>query len=640
MAMLLSQIESPKDIKAFTIPQLSQLAKEIREMIISTVSCNGGHLAPSLGVVELTLVLHYLYDTPTDQIVWDVGHQAYAHKILTGRKDQFHTLRQDRGISGFPKRSESPHDAFGVGHASTSISAALGMAHARDLSNEKHHVLAIIGDGALTGGLAYEGLNNAGASGKNLVVILNDNTMSISPNVGAMAAYLTTLISNPLYNKIKSELWHLTGKMDRVGQRIRWAARRTEESMKNIIMPGMLFERLGFRYFGPIDGHHISGMVRLFQEVKKLNGPILVHVLTKKGKGYRPAEQNAPFFHGCGKFDKESGEIKPSSQKSYNKVFGETLHQLAADDKRIVTITAAMALGTGLNKFAETYPDRFFDVGIAEGHSVTFAAGMATKNLRPIVAIYSSFLQRAYDHIIHDVALQNLPVIFAIDRAGFVGDDGPTHHGVFDLAFLRGIPNMTVMVPKDENELRHMVYTAIRYNKGPIALRYPRGNGEGVEWDESLQEIAIGKSVVEKTGNDVALLALGPLVYRALEAAEILSDQYGVSAKVINGRFLKPLDKEMLNTVFNSFRCIVTLEEGIISGGFGSAVAEQLAISGLSGIELISCGIPDQFIEQGSRQRLLDVVGLSTSAIVKRIGQSKTFGHIKSIEFKESIGVS
>ncbi len=638
MSMLLSQIESPQDIKAFTIPQLSQLAKELREMIISTVSCTGGHLAPSLGVVELTLVLHYLYDTPTDQIVWDVGHQAYAHKILTGRKDQFHTLRQDHGISGFPKRSESPHDAFGVGHASTSISAALGMAHARDLGEENHHVLAVIGDGALTGGLAFEGLNNAGASGKNLVVILNDNTMSISPNVGAMATYLTTLISNPIYNKIKSELWHLTGKMDRVGQRIRWAARRAEESMKNIIMPGMLFERLGFRYFGPIDGHHISGMIRLFQEVKKLNGPIFVHVLTKKGKGYRPAEENAPFFHGCGSFDKESGEIKPSNQKSYNAVFGETLHQLAAEDKRIVTITAAMALGTGLGKFAETSPDRFYDVGIAEGHSVTFAAGMATKNLRPLVAIYSSFLQRAYDNIIHDVALQNLPVVLAIDRAGLVGDDGPTHHGVFDLAFLRGIPNMTIMVPKDENELRHMVYTAIRYNKGPIALRYPRGKGEGVEWDPSLQNLVIGKSVVEKEGHDIAILALGPLVYRALEAAEILSEEYDVSVQVINMRFLKPLDKEMLETVFDTFRCVVTLEEGTLAGGLGSAVAEQIALSGHSGIELIPCGIPDKFIEQGNRQRLLHLVGLSTSALVKRISRSKVLsGHQK---FKESIGVS
>jgi 1-deoxy-D-xylulose-5-phosphate synthase len=636
--MLLSQIESPQDIKAFTIPQLSQLAKELREMIISTVSCTGGHLAPSLGVVELTLVLHYLYDTPTDQIVWDVGHQAYAHKILTGRKHQFHTLRQDHGISGFPKRSESPHDAFGVGHASTSISAALGMAHARDLGNENHHVLAVIGDGALTGGLAFEGLNNAGASGKNMVVILNDNTMSISPNVGAMATYLTTLISNPIYNKIKSELWHLTGKMDRVGQRIRWAARRAEESMKNIIMPGMLFERLGFRYFGPIDGHHIAGMIRLFQEVKKLNGPIFVHVLTKKGKGYRPAEENAPFFHGCGSFDKESGEIKPSAQKSYNKVFGETLHQLAAEDKRIVTITAAMALGTGLDKFAETYPDRFFDVGIAEGHSVTFAAGMATKNLRPVVTIYSSFLQRAYDNIIHDVALQNLPVVFAIDRAGLVGDDGPTHHGVFDLAFLRGIPNMTIMVPKDENELRHMVYTAIRYDKGPIALRYPRGKGEGVEWEPSLQELDLGKSVVEKKGHDIALLALGPLVYRALQVAEILSEEYGVSVQVVNVRFLKPLDTEMLDSVFDSFRCVVTMEEGALAGGLGSAVAEQMALYGHSGIELIPCGIPDEFVEQGNRQRLLDLVGLSTSALVKRISQSKILsGHKK---FKESIGVS
>ncbi|MBD3378213.1 1-deoxy-D-xylulose-5-phosphate synthase [candidate division KSB1 bacterium] len=638
MSMLLSQIESPQDIKAFTIPQLSQLAKELREMIISTVSCTGGHLAPSLGVVELTLVLHYLYDTPTDQIVWDVGHQAYAHKILTGRKHQFHTLRQDHGISGFPKRSESPHDAFGVGHASTSISAALGMAHARDLGNENHHVLAVIGDGALTGGLAFEGLNNAGASGKNMVVILNDNTMSISPNVGAMATYLTTLISNPIYNKIKSELWHLTGKMDRVGQRIRWAARRAEESMKNIIMPGMLFERLGFRYFGPIDGHHIAGMIRLFQEVKKLNGPIFVHVLTKKGKGYRPAEENAPFFHGCGSFDKESGEIKPSTQKSYNKVFGETLHQLAAEDKRIVTITAAMALGTGLDKFAETYPDRFFDVGIAEGHSVTFAAGMATKNLRPVVTIYSSFLQRAYDNIIHDVALQNLPVVFAIDRAGLVGDDGPTHHGVFDLAFLRGIPNMTIMVPKDENELRHMVYTAIRYDKGPIALRYPRGKGEGVEWEPSLQELDLGKSIVEKKGHDIALLALGPLVYRALQVAEILSEEYGVSVQVVNVRFLKPLDTEMLDSVFDSFRCVVTMEEGALAGGLGSAVAEQMALSGHSGIELIPCGIPDEFVEQGNRQRLLDLVGLSTSALVKRISQSKILsGHKK---FKESIGVS
>jgi 1-deoxy-D-xylulose-5-phosphate synthase len=628
MYTYLSKINSPGDLKALSIPELAKLSREMREFIIETVSETGGHLAPSLGVVEMTIVLHYLFDKK-DRIVWDVGHQCYPHKILTGRRDAFKTLRQHQGLSGFPKLTESEYDAFGVGHASTSISAALGMVCARDIQGDDNHIIAVIGDGALTGGLAYEGLNNAGACGKNLIVILNDNSMSISPNVGAMAKYLTTIISNPLYNKIKSDIWNFTGKFDRMGQRIRWAARRMEESMKNFILPGLLFERLGFRYFGPVDGHNISSLLKLLQEVKVLNGPILVHVLTKKGKGFKPAEDNASVFHGLGKFNPKTGKVlKSNSVPTYTQVFGSTLTQLAEKNEKLVAVTAAMQLGTGLNEFAQKYPQRFFDVGIAEGHASTFAAGLAVRGFRPVVALYSSFLQRSYDQIVHDVALQNLPVIFAIDRAGLVGDDGPTHHGVFDISFLSAIPNMVLMVPKDEEELRHMLYTAINYTKGPIAVRYPRGIGEGVTLNDDFVALEIGKSKTLLDGQDVAILALGPMNQHAIKVAHQLQEEDHITVKVVNARFAKPLDHEMLSDVLSHFKLVITLEEGVLSGGFGSQVALALTEDHQSGVELIRCGIPDKFIDQGNKELLLDDVGLSVPRITDTIRNSKVYQSI------------
>ena len=634
---LLSQINSPQDLRELDVPSLAQLARELRQYIISTVAHTGGHLAPSLGVVELTLVLHYMFDTPNDKIVWDVGHQTYAHKIITGRREEFKTIRQHGGISGFPKIAESPYDTFGVGHASTAISAALGLATARDLSGQNFHVVSVVGDGALTGGLAYEGLNNAGASGRDLIVILNDNSMSISPNVGAISKYLTNLISNPIYNRIKNEVWDLTGKFEKMGPRIRWAAQRMREGLKAFIIPGVIFEKLGFRYFGPIDGHNISALIRLFREVKKLKGPILIHVLTKKGKGFKPAEENASIFHGLGQFDPKTGELaKKSTIPSYTSVFSQAMVDIAAKNDKVVAITAAMSLGTGLNKFAQTFPDRFFDVGIAEQHAVTFAAGLATEGLKPVAAIYSSFLQRSYDQIIHDVALQKLPVVFAIDRAGIVGDDGPTHHGVFDLAYLRTIPDLVIMVPKDEEELRHMLWTAIQYQDGPVAVRYPRGQAEGVALTEYFHSLAIGRSQTMLTGRDVAIIAVGNMVYKALQAAEVLQQEENLSVEVINARFVKPVDAEMLTRVISRFKLVVTVEEGILNGGFGSEVAEFIADQKAKYIELVRLGIPDKFVDQGDRRILLEEVGLSRDGIVRAVRESETFHDlVKSQKFRD-----
>lgn len=623
---ILNCIKSPQDIKSLEIPQLTQLAQELRETIIQTVAANGGHLAPSLGVVELTIVLHYLFNTPTDKIVWDVGHQTYAHKLLTGRRQVFDTIRLYKGISGFPKRSESEYDAFGVGHSSTAISAAFGLACARDLREEPFKVLAVVGDGALTGGLSFEGLNNAGASGRDFIVILNDNSMSISPNVGAISMYLTGIISNPFYNRIKNEIWGLTGKMDNMGPVIRKAVRRLEESLKAFITPGVLFERLGFRYFGPVDGHNIAAMMELFQEVKRLKGPMLVHVLTKKGKGYEPAEKNAPVFHGLGKFDQQTGHvIKKTSTPSYTDVFGQTMVELGRVNKELVAVTAAMQIGTGLSSFAKHFPARFFDVGIAEGHAVTFSAGLAAQGIRPFCAIYSSFLQRAYDMTLHDVALQNLPVVFCIDRAGLVGDDGPTHHGVYDLAFLRTIPRMTVMAPKDENELRHMLYTAAHCQEGPVSIRYPRAQGEGVLMTDPLKLLAMGVSETVQKGEDIAVIAVGPLVYAALQAAKQIEADHGLRITVINARFVKPVDSEMLKQVTQHHRLVITMEEGTLNGGFGSQVAEFFADHHVQAVELIRLGIPDQFIEQGDRAVLLALLGLSPKGIIEAIYNSSSF---------------
>ncbi len=623
---ILSTVDSPRDVQSLTIPQMAQLARELREYILETVSHTGGHLAPSLGVVELTLALYHIFDSPRDKIVWDVGHQAYAHKILTGRREAFTTVRQHKGISGFPKPSESEYDAFGVGHASTAISAALGMACARDLKGDNNHVIAVVGDGALTGGLAFEGLNNAGASGKNFIVILNDNSMSISPNVGALSRYLTNLISNPLYNRFKNEIWALTGRLDRMGDRIRWATRRLEESIKNVIMPGLLFERLGFRYFGPVDGHNLSSLVRFFQEIKRLNGPILVHVQTQKGRGFKPAEKNASIFHGLGRFDRKTGQvIITSSAPSYTRVFGDSLVSRAQNNDKLVAITAAMSIGTGLTRFSEIFPDRFFDVGIAEGHAVTFAAGLASQGYRPVAAIYSSFLQRAYDHVIHDVALQKLPVIFAIDRAGLVGDDGPTHHGVFDIAFLRSIPDLVVMAPRDEEELRHCLYTAEQYGTGPVAIRYPRGQGEGVDLSSEWRELPMGRAEVVRKGDHIVLLAVGPLVHRALEAAETLERESGVAVQVVNARYIKPLDTDLLDHLADRFECMITLEEGVLKGGFGSAVLEYLTEQDKLNLEFKQLGIPDHFVDQGNVSLLHDELGLSARGIYQVVRDRKTY---------------
>jgi len=619
MSTILESIDSPADLRRLSIPELVVLSEEIRERIISVVSEHGGHLAPSLGAVELAIALHYVFDTPRDKVIWDVGHQAYAHKLLTGRRDTFHTLRQCGGISGFCKRSESEYDVFDAGHASTSISSALGIASARDLAGEDFKVVAIIGDGSMTGGLAFEGLNNAGALGRDLIVVLNDNTMSISKNVGAISTYMTDLITNPLYNRLKVDIWELTGKMASVGQRIRTLVARLEESAKTFLVPGMVFEALGFRYFGPIDGHNHTQLIKTLKHIKNFKGPILLHVLTKKGKGYKFAEEDASKFHGIGAFEKLNGTVNAHPKApSYTEIFGKAMVQLAASNKKVVAITAAMSIGTGLTAFGKRFPDRFFDVGIAEQHAVTFAAGLACQGYRPVAAIYSTFLQRAFDQIVHDVALQGLPVVFAIDRGGLVGEDGPTHHGVLDLSMLRQIPNMIVMAPGNEDELRHMLKTAIHYEEGPVALRYPRGPGVGVPLSSRLHLIKIGTWETLRQGSDAAILAVGSMVRPALEAAQLLSKN-SVEVSVINCRYIKPLDTNILRDVASRYSHVLTVEENILNGGFGAAVLEFMETEGLEETRVIRMGLPDRFIEQGSRNVLLSQLELDEQGISSRL---------------------
>ncbi len=620
LSLLLDAIDSPVDLKALERSQLPQLAEEIRDRITTVVSQNGGHLAPSLGAVELAIALHYVLDTPGDKIVWDVGHQAYAHKLLTGRREAFGTLRQYEGISGFPKREESAYDAFGVGHASTSISAAFGLACARDLKQARHKVVAVIGDGSMTGGLAFEGINNAGASGKNLIVVLNDNKMSISPNVGAMSRYFTDIISTRIYNRLKKDIWDLTGHLTAFGgAHVRRVLRRVDQSVKALIVPGLLFERLGFRYFGPIDGHDVGHLIDVLDHIKGLRGPILLHIYTTKGKGCAFAEEDASKFHGIGAFEKLTGAVHPKKGTSYSEVFGRSLLEFSEEQEDVVAVTAAMTDGTGLKWFAERFPERLFDVGIAEGHAVTFAAGVAAEGLRPVVAIYSTFLQRAFDHIIHDVALQRLPVVFALDRGGLVGDDGPTHHGTFDLSYLRHIPNMVVMAPKDERELKAMLKTALAYDKGPIALRYPRGSGPGTDFSGDAEVLEIGKSEVLREGSDGAILAVGAMVVPAMEAARILA-QRDVSMEVVNVRFVKPLDGEMIRRIAQAGKPMVTVEENALEGGFGSAVMEFLEREDIQGVAVKRLGIPDRFIEQGDREILMREIGLDVEGMVEGIG--------------------
>ncbi len=615
----LETIESPADLRQLAPADLPELAAELRELIISTCAANGGHLAPSLGVVELTIALHRVFNTPEDRIVWDVGHQAYAHKILTGRRDRFSTLRTRGGISGFPKRAESPHDAFDVGHSSTSISAALGFAVGRDLRQERSKVVAVIGDGSMTGGIAYEGLNHAGHLNRDLVVILNDNEMSIAENVGALSSFLSRTITSEFVHRVKKETERFLGGLDGVGRNVLKVARRAEESLKGLFTPGMLFEAFGFEYVGPIDGHDLQRLEETLQNVRRFDDAVLIHVLTKKGKGYEPAEKNPALFHGVGPFDRETGKILKGKggAASYTAIFGQAIRKLAVEDERIVAITAAMPDGTGLSGFAADFPKRFFDVGIAEQHGVTFAAGLATEGFRPVFAVYSSFLQRAYDQVFHDVCLQNLPVTFAIDRAGVVGSDWPTHHGLFDLSYLRHLPNMTLMAPKDENELQHMLKTAVELGT-PVAVRYPRGNGYGVPLDQVFRALPVGRGEVLKEGSAGTLIAIGTMVHPALEAAETLAAE-GIDVGVVNARFVKPLDRELLTERARRGQHLFTVEENALQGGVGTAVLELLEEEGISGVSVTRLGFPDRYIEQGEQADLRAMYGLDAAGIAATV---------------------
>ena len=609
--MVLEKVNYPEDVKKLSKEELKELAKELRHFIVEVVEKTGGHLASSLGVVELTIALLRVFSPPKDAIVWDVGHQSYPYKILTGRKEKFHTLRQLGGISGFPSIKESPYDAFGTGHSSTSISAALGIKVAKRLKGEEGKVIAVIGDGALTAGQAYEGLNNAGQLGEDLIVILNDNEMSISKNIGAISNYLTKLTTGESLRKAKERLEEVTKKV--FGEKVYRGLKRVEDLIvKGLFPPGMLFEELGFRYIGPIDGHDIETLETTLKNVSKMKGPTLVHVLTTKGKGYKPAEEMPEKFHGVSPKKKSSAQPLPPT---YTEVFANTLIEIAKGDEKVVGITAAMPSGTGLDRFKEHFPQRYFDVGIAEQHAVTFAAGLAKEGLRPVVAIYSTFLQRAYDQIVHDVALQELPVVFAIDRAGLVGEDGATHHGIFDLSYLRSVPNLIVAAPKDEEELRHLLYTAVKSGR-PFAVRYPRGRGYGVKIREPLKEIPVGSWEVLREGKDLLILATGWPVYQALKAAEELSKE-GVEATVVNARFVKPLDEELLKELAEKHKLIITVEENTVKGGFGSAVDEFLSPWYCG--KLINLGIPDQFVEHGSQELLRKIVGIDSTSIAETI---------------------
>ena len=606
-------------MKDLSRADLKVLADEIRKCIIDVVAKTGGHLASNLGVVELTIALHYIFDTPQDKIVWDVGHQSYAHKLLTGRRDLFHTLRQHQGIGGFTRISESPYDAFTTGHSSTSISASLGIATAKKLKAEDCRVIAVIGDGSMTSGLAYEGLNQAGGIHKDLIVILNDNEMSISKNVGALSSFLSRAMSKKYLLDLRREFGEFLKSVPRIGDDIYQLAKRTEDTLKTFVTPGMLFEAFNFEYYGPIDGHNLDHLINILKNIRnaKTEEPTLIHVITKKGKGYPPAENNPVYFHGVSTFEVKTGNStsKKNSIPTYTQVFGETMVDMAANDDRIIAVTAAMPEGTGLTEFAEKYPDRFFDVGIAEQHGVTFAAGMATEGYKPVVAIYSTFLQRAYDQVIHDVCIESLPVVFALDRGGIVGEDGATHHGVFDYSFLRSIPNMVVMAPKDENELRRMLATAIAHN-GPTALRYPRGIAAGVDREDKMASLPIGKGEVITEGDDILIFAIGKSVCDALEAQKRLADE-DISAQIVNCRFVKPLDTELIISLARRIPNIITVEENALHAGFGSAILECLMDAGITGIRLKRIGIPDTFIEHGKPALLRAKFGIDADAIVQ-----------------------
>ena len=619
---VLDRVNTPLDLKTLTLQEMNQLAAEIRQLIIEVVAKNGGHLAPNLGAVELTIALHRVFDSPKDKIIFDVGHQAYIHKILTGRKEAFPTLRKYKGLSGFPKRQESEHDVFGVGHSSTSLSAADGIATARDLKGEDFHVVAVIGDGAMTGGMSFEALNHIGDTRRRLIIILNDNEMSISKNVGAMSQYLYQLRTGETYNKLKRNVEGWLSDMKH-GDDLLEVIDRVKGGVKYLVAPESMFEHLGIKYFGPVDGHNIDALLPMLTAAKREEGPVLIHVITKKGKGYTPAEERANEFHGTGPFDIATGKkiSKPGAPPSYTEVFGNTLVELAEKDKTIVAITAAMPDGTGTNKFARRFPQRFFDVGIAEQHAVTFAAGLAAEGIKPVAAIYSTFMQRAYDQVVHDICMQNLPVKLCMDRGGLVGDDGYTHHGVFDYAYLIPLPNMTVMAPKDENELRHMLLTAIEYNDGPISLRYPRGSGVGVDISEPLHKLPIGKAETLQEGADLTIWAIGSMVAEAEKTAVLLKEK-GINAGVVNMRFAKPLDEELLVQDAAETHRIVTMEEGVVKGGAGEAVMEALNRHGLlQTTAILTLGIPDEFISQGDKKLLMHDIGLAPEQMAERIVQ-------------------
>jgi 1-deoxy-D-xylulose-5-phosphate synthase len=618
--MELTSIKDPAFLKQLSTEELTLLASEIRRFLIEKLSKTGGHLAPNLGVVELTLVLHKLFDSPKDKLIWDVGHQSYVHKILTGRAGQFDQLRQTGGLSGFPKRSESEHDVWETGHSSTSLSAAMGMAIARDLKGEEGDIVAIIGDGALTGGMALEALNHIGHEQRDIIIILNDNKMSIAPNVGALHNMLGRLRTAGKYQRVKEDIEYLMKKIPAFGGRIAATAERLKDAFKYLLISGIFFEELGIKYLGPVDGHNIDDLTMAIANAKKLKRPVVVHVLTQKGKGYHPAEADqVGTWHGPGPYKIESGAfIKPvNAPPAYSKVVGDTLTKLAEKDERIVVITPAMVVGSKLDGFQKAFPDRLFDVGIAEQHAATLAAGLATQDMKPVLSIYSTFLQRAYDQVIHDICRMNLNVVLTIDRAGLVGGDGETHHGVFDISFLRAVPNIVIMMGKDENELQHMVYTALRYNDGPIAVRLPRGNGLGVAMDETLKEIPIGKWEVLREGSDVALLSFGPMLKTVKEASDQLKKE-GISARIINARFIKPMDESMLLDLAERQIPILTVEEGALTGGFGSGVLEFYHGQGLTDFPIDCMGLPDRFIEQGSVSELLSEVHLTAADIAIR----------------------
>ena len=621
---MIEEIKSPQDIKGLNVEELKALVEELRGLIIERVSKNGGHLASNLGVVELTVAMHYVFNSPRDKFIWDVGHQSYSHKLLTGRYGLFHTLRKFGGLSGFPKRNESPHDPFGTGHSSTSISAALGILEARDKRKDDFKVIAVIGDGALTGGLAFEGLNQAGHMKKDLIVILNDNEMSISPNVGAMSTYLHKVLTGTFYKKFRQETRALLEGIPKIGESVAKIAGRAEGSLKGFFLPGGLFQDLGFNYLGPIDGHDLPLLIATLTSIRTATEPIFLHIVTQKGKGYKFSEDDPCIFHGIGPFEIETGEVNGIKQASeaqececisYSEGFGRALVEAASVDERIIAITAAMTEGTGLTVFSEKFPDRFYDVGIAEPHAVTFAAGLASQGLRPVIAVYSTFLQRAYDEVIHDVCIQNLPVIFAIDRAGIVGEDGPTHQGLFDISFLRNVPNLMIMAPADLSELRTMLMTALKH-EGPSAIRYPRGKASEEQRVSTGNAVIAGKAEVLLEGNNVAIIAIGNTVYPAFKAAKMLKND-GVDACTVNARFIKPLDKDLIISLAQRVKKFIVVEENVLAGGFGSAVLECLSDAGIADVSVRRIGIDDEFVEHGSQRRLREKYGLDEQGIYK-----------------------